>query len=116
MPTPVKQGGIFMKREDFYFRVYEIVKQIPEGSVTTYGAIARMLGQPQRSRMVGQAMHYASFFTEAPCHRVVNSQGRLVPHWDEQRSLLINEGVQLKENGFVDMKKYFWEGGQIWRP
>ncbi len=98
-----------MTREDFYQSVYEIVNKIPVGRVSTYGAIARMLGQPQRSRMVGQAMHYASFFTEAPCHRVVNSQGRLVPHWNEQRMLLEKEGISFRENGFVDIKAYLWE-------
>ena len=44
-----------------------------------------------------------------PCHRVVNSQGRLVPGWTEQRALLENEGVRFKANGFVDMKKSQWE-------
>lgn len=98
-----------MKRTEFYHNVYEIANQIPRGKVTTYGAIARMLGQPQCSRMVGQALHYASYFAEAPCHRVVNSQGRLVPNWNEHRALLEAEGVQIKENGCVDLKMHFWE-------
>ena len=98
-----------MKKEEFYHRVYEIVNQIPIGKVTTYGAIARIMGQPQCSRMVGQAMHYASFFAEAPCHRVVNSQGRLAPHWNEQRTLLNQEGVSFKENGCVDLKVHLWD-------
>ncbi|QOX65460.1 methylated-DNA--[protein]-cysteine S-methyltransferase [Anoxybacterium hadale] len=102
-----------MKKEDFYFRVYEVVGRIPKGRVTTYGAIARMLGEPQRSRMVGQAMHYASFYTEVPCHRVVNSQGRLVPHWDQQRTLLKMEGIHFKENGFIDLKVHFWEDAGV---
>lgn len=99
-----------MKREEFYQSVYEIVKQIPRGKVTTYGTIAGILGQPQCSRMVGQAMHYASFFDEAPCHRVVNCQGRLAPCWREQRSLLLDEGVRIKENGNVDLKAHLWNG------
>jgi len=99
-----------MKREEFYREVYEIVKQIPKGKVTTYGAIARLLGQPQRSRMVGQALHYASFFTDAPCHRVVNFCGRLVPGWKEHGALLKKEGVRIKENGCVDLKAHIWEG------
>lgn len=99
-----------MKKEEFYHSVYEIVNKIPRGKVTTYGAIARIMGQPQRSRMVGQAMHYASFFTEAPCHRVVNSKGRLVPHWKEQWALLQEEGVHIKENGCVDVKAHLWDG------
>ncbi len=99
-----------VKREAFYQQVYDIVNQIPEGRVTTYGAIARIIGRPQSSRMVGQAMHYASFFTDAPCHRVVNSQGRLVSHWNEHGVLLGKEGVHIKENGCVDLKAHFWEG------
>lgn len=99
-----------MKKEEFFQSVYEIVKQVPSGKVTTYGAIARILGRPQCSRMVGQAMYYASFFTEAPCHRVVNSRGGLAPHWNEHRTLLGKEGVRIKENGCVDLKVHFWEG------
>jgi len=99
-----------MKREEFYHAVYEVVSQIPRGYVTTYGTIAGILGQPQRSRMVGQAMAYASFFTDAPCHRVVNSQGRLAPCWAEHRSLLRDEGVRIKENGCVDLKAHLWRG------
>ena len=103
-----------MKREEFYHEVYELVKQIPRGKVTTYGAIARMLGQPQRPRMVGQAMHYADFFTDAPCHRVVNSQGRLAPCWEGHRALLEEEGVGFKENGYVDLKAHMWEREAHW--
>lgn len=99
-----------MKRVEFYSEVYEIVNQIPKGKVTTYGTIARILGQPQRSRMVGQALHYASFFTDAPCHRVVNCQGRLVPGWKEHSALLKKEGVRIKENGCVELKDHIWEG------
>lgn len=99
-----------MKREEFYHNVYEIVNQIPRGKVTTYGSIARILGRPQCARMVGQAMHYASFFTDAPCHRVVNSQGRLVPNWKEQTALLKKERVRIKENGCVDLKAHLWNG------
>jgi methylated-DNA-protein-cysteine methyltransferase-like protein len=60
--------------------------------------------------MVGQAMHYADFFTEAPCHRVVNCQGRLIPQWKEQSALLKKEGVHIKENGCVDLKAHLWLG------
>jgi methylated-DNA-protein-cysteine methyltransferase-like protein len=99
-----------MKKEEFFLSVYDIVKMIPRGKVTTYGTIALILGRPQCSRMVGQAMHYASFYTQAPCHRVVNSQGRLVPNWEEQLTLLKKEGVSFKTNGFVDLKTSLWKG------
>jgi methylated-DNA-protein-cysteine methyltransferase-like protein len=98
-----------MKKEEFFLSAYEIVKMIPSGKVTTYGTVAQIMGRPQCSRMVGQAMHYADFFTEAPCHRVVNCQGRLVPDWKEQGTLLKREGVRIKENGCVDLKAHLWQ-------
>ena len=79
------------------------------GCVVTYGQIASLVGRSQCSRMVGQAMHNVPEELHLPCHRVVNSRGRLVPGWTEQRVLLENEGVRFKANGFVDMKKSQWE-------
>lgn len=98
-----------LKREVFYAEVYGIVKEIPMGRVTTYGQIARLLGKPGSSRMVGQAMFHAPETLGLPCHRVVNSQGRLAPDWLEQRERLIDESVLFKKNGNVDMKKCSWE-------
>lgn len=98
-----------MKREDFYLSVYEIVKEIPRGCVSTYGQIAALLGTPQCSRRVGQALSHVSEFPKIPCHRVVNSQGRLVPGWTKQRELLLREGVAFKENGCVNMKECIWK-------
>lgn len=82
---------------------------IPWGNVATYGLIAFLCGYPRRSRMVGQALHHAPDFLNIPCHRVVNSQGRLAPGWTEQKQLLANEGIRFKENGCVDLKKYLWD-------
>ena len=93
---------------EFYPEVYDIVRQIPEGKVMTYGQIARLLGRPQNSRLVGQALQNVSQTLCLPCHRVVNSQGRTVPGWEEQKSLLAAEGVNLKANGCVDLKKHQW--------
>mgnify|MGYP003244055390 FL=1 len=87
-------------KADFYTEVYNIVKEIPEGNVVTYG--------PQCSRMVGQAMFNAPRELNLPCHRVVNSQGRLAPNWTEQRELLEKEGIAFKKNGCVDLKKHIW--------
>lgn len=98
-----------MKREEFFDIVYKIVMDIPPGSVATYGMIAFLSGKPQRSRMVGQALHHATDALSLPCHRVVNCQGRLTPGWLEQKQLLINEGIKFKENGCVDLKKYLWK-------
>mgnify|MGYP000246650824 FL=1 len=98
-----------MNRTTFLQDVYSVVAAIPEGCVVTYGQIASLVGRPQCSRMVGQAMHNVPEELQLPCHRVVNSRGRLVPGWTEQRVLLGNEGVRFKTNGFVDMKKSQWE-------
>ncbi|MHB8072329.1 MGMT family protein [Desulfosporosinus fructosivorans] len=97
-----------MNRKEFSDKVYAIVLDIPLGSVATYGMIAFLSGYPQRSRMVGQALHHAPDFLCIPCHRVVNCQGRLTPGWADQKQLLSNEGIHLKENGCVDLKKYLW--------
>lgn len=98
-----------MDCDAFQQDVYSVVAAIPAGCVMTYGQIAYLVGKPQCSRMVGHAMHNVPENSHLPCHRVVNSQGRLVPGWTEQRTLLENEGVRFKANGCVDMKKSQWE-------
>lgn len=98
-----------MDRLSFYEEVYSIVKEIPEGKVLTYGDIARLAGKPQCSRMVGQAMFHAPQGRNLPCHRVVNSQGRLAPQWEEQRTILENEGVTFRPNGHIDMAQHLWK-------
>lgn len=97
-----------MKKEEFYTKVYQIVQHIPRGKVSTYGQIALLLGKPQCPRMVGQALHYAPDGEAVPCYRVVNSKGRLVPHWNEQKALLLEEGISFKSNDCVDLKKHLW--------
>lgn len=98
-----------MDRKAFNSEVYSVVKEIPAGKVITYGQIANLIGKPQCSRMVGQAMHNAPEHLSLPCHRVVNSTGRLAPGWEEQKQLLEQEGVTFKKNGNVDIKKHAWE-------
>ena len=73
-----------MDRAQFYKEVYSITKEIPYGNVFTYGKIAQLIGNPQYSRMVGQALSHAPKEEDLPCHRIVNSQGRLVPSWQKQ--------------------------------
>ena len=72
----------------FFSKVYEVVRSVPEGKVTTYGAIAKYLGSPQSSRMVGWAMNAAHSHPDIPAHRVVNRKGLLTyreaPLWGEQ--------------------------------
>ena len=97
---------------DFYKRVYDLVKLIPLGKVTTYGEIARALGNPRASRAVGYALHKNPEPGVIPCHRVVNRNGELSGSFafggaSAQKNLLINEGVMVKKNK-VDLSKYMF--------
>ena len=92
--------------DDFCREVYQVVCEIPSGKVSTYGGIAALLGIPQCSRMVGRALKQVPDEVSAPCHRVVNASGRLVPGWEEQKLLLLEEGISFKQNGCVDLKKH----------
>ena len=89
--------------------VLNIVSQIPRGKVTTYGHIATLAGWPSHARMVGRTLRYSPSAEKLPCHRVVNQVGRTAPGWSHQRTLLEDEGVAFKSNGYVDMQKYLWE-------
>lgn len=102
---------------NFYQRVYEAVKKIPCGKVTTYGQIALMAGSPRASRVVGGALHRNPTPGEVPCHRVVNREGRLAPDFafggpDVQKMLLEAEGVAVSSEGLVDLSQYLWMGGE----
>lgn len=95
--------------EDLIYEILSVVEEIPEGCVASYGQIAKLIGRDKNSRLVGKVLSRAEFYGEYPCHRVVNHAGRTAPGWWEQRLLLEDEGVQFKENGCVDMKKYQWK-------
>ena len=97
-----------MDLEEFRQGVYNIVAQIPQGKVMTYGQIAILLGYPDYARQVGHALHGASLSLNLPCHRVVNAQGRTAPGWQQQPELLRKEGVVFKRNGHVDMTISLW--------
>ena len=96
--------------DELIYEILSAVEEIPEGKVASYGQIARLIGREKNSRLVGKVLSMAEYYGKYTCHRVVNSAGRLAPGFDEQRSLLENEGVEFKENGCVDMKKYGWNG------
>ena len=94
-------------------KIYDIVRRIPYGRVTTYGQIARMLGNPRMSRIVGGAMYTAP--DGLPCHRVVNRFGGLCdcfsPAGRETHRLLLElEGVSFRPEGTVDLERFFWPG------
>lgn len=99
---------------NFFTCVYEIVKKVPKGKVTTYGAVARMVGNPRMSRQVGWALHVNPYQGIVPCHRVVFADGSLARGFafggeDVQRALLEGEGVEVSDDYKVDLKKYRWE-------
>lgn len=100
--------------DNFFERVYEIVRQIPEGKVTSYGAIAKALGAARSARMVGWAMNASHNLEDVPAHRVVNRIGMLSGkhHFEGtnlMQQLLENEGVKVVENQIIDFEKHFWE-------
>ncbi len=94
-------------------QVYEIVRRVPKGMVTTYGDVARLLGNPRASRQVGWALHRNPYPRIVPCHRVVFLDGSLAKGFafggeEVQRALLEGEGVTFKEDGKVDMQAHRW--------
>ena len=99
---------------DFFQRVYFVVKNIPFGKVTSYGAIANYLGSPQSSRVVGWAMNNSHSNNDIPAHRVVNRNGMLTgkhhfPGSNLMEELLENEGIKVENNVIVDFENYFWD-------
>lgn len=98
---------------NFFERVYAVVREIPEGRVTTYGAIAKAIGAPRSARMVGYAMNASHFDDSVPAHRVVNRLGMLSGkhHFDGtnlMQQLLESEGVIVKDNQVQDFKSLLW--------
>lgn len=122
----------------FFDRVYEAVRQVPEGKVVTYGQLAGIVGTKD-ARKVGWALH-ANKDPETPCHRVVNKEGRLAPNFgaflpsihrssrrvrtepksregrlggdgpDEQRRRLISEGVEFVDKMHANLEACQWQG------
>ncbi len=94
-------------------KIYEVVKQIPKGKVTTYGRVAAMAGNPHWSQVVGYALHVNPKPGVIPCHRVVNREGKTAEAFafgggETQRALLEKEGIIFEPDGTVDLKKYGW--------
>lgn len=99
--------------QSFFERVYHVVRQIPCGKVTTYGAIARALGSPQSARMVGWAMNACHGQVSVPAHRVVNRKGLLTGkhHFDGthlMQQLLESEGIEIQNHQIVSLEKHLW--------
>jgi len=103
------------QHEDFFQMVYEVVRLIPKGRVTNYGAIAKYLGAARSSRMVGWAMNAAhSQKKKVPAHRVVNRNGELTGkhHFEtpfQMQELLEKEGVVIDNDKIKKFDNYFWD-------
>lgn len=95
--------------ERLIYEVLSAVSEIPEGRVATYGQIARLIGRDKNARLIGKILSVSSLYGDYPCHRVVSCAGRLAHGWDEQALLLLQEGVELKNENHVDLKKYQWD-------
>jgi len=101
------------KTLNFFEKVYEVARLIPDGRVTSYGAIAKYLGAAKSARMVGYAMN-GSGAKDVPAHRVVNRKGLLTGkfHFDGtnlMQQLLENEGVTVVENQIQNFENLFWD-------
>ena len=100
------------QHEDFFQMVYEVVKLIPKGKVTSYGAIAKYLGTARSSRMVGWAMHSAP--ANVPAHRVLNRNGELTGkhHFATpflMKELLKKEGIKVVKDKVKNFEKVYWD-------
>ncbi|MFM6975856.1 MAG: MGMT family protein [Sphingobacteriaceae bacterium] len=104
-----------MYRADFFDQVYQVVRLIPYGRVSSYGAIAAYLGTKGSSRMVGYAMNAAhNVHPPVPAHRVVNRNGLLTGkhHFGTPTAMqeaLENEGTKVKDDQVQDFKKLYWD-------
>lgn len=99
----------------FFDKVYDVVRLVPKGRVTTYGAIAKYLGTGLSARMVGWALNGChNVSPPVPAHRVINRNGLLTgkahfPTPSLMQELLENEGVKVIDDEVQDFKKHFWD-------
>lgn len=106
------------KHTDFFEQVYAVVRLIPKGRVTSYGSIAKVLGTPKSSRMVGWAMNAAHKDPSIPAHRVVNRSGLLTGKMHfatptQMEELLKKEGVSVVNDQIQDFQEVFWDPRSI---
>tara|TARA_B100000902_G_scaffold74666_1_gene79575 strand:+ start:316 stop:633 length:318 start_codon:yes stop_codon:yes gene_type:complete len=103
-----------MSQNDFFQKVYSIVRTIPEGKVTTYGLIARKIGLSSSARTVGWALNSCHNDSSIPAHRVVNRNGLLTGKhhfkgYNLMKQLLENEGIKVVEDKVVDFEVKLWD-------
>jgi len=102
-----------MSKNDFFQRVYKVVRTIPVGRVTTYGLIAKKLGSASSARTVGWALNACHNDSSIPAHRVVNRNGLLsgkhhFKGFDLMKQLLENEGIEVNNDKVVDFNIKLW--------
>ncbi len=96
-------------------KIYAVVKKIPKGKVLTYGLVAAMAGNAHWSQIVGYALHANPDHSSIPCHRVVNRFGETSRAFvfggiNAQIELLRSEGVEVSDEGRVELSRYLWDG------
>ena len=101
------------EKNDFFDQIYQVVRLIPKGRVTSYGAIAKYLGAAKSSRVVGYAMNASHSIENIPAHRVVNRNGLLTGkmHFetpDAMQNSLEAEGIQVKDDQIQNFEEVFW--------
>jgi len=101
-------------KSQFFQDVYEVVKLIPKGRVTSYGAIARYLGTTKSARVVGWAMNNSHTLNNVPAHRVVNRDGLLTgknhfPYPNAMGNLLESEGIKIQKDKIINFNAYYWD-------
>jgi methylated-DNA-protein-cysteine methyltransferase-like protein len=107
-----------MKNENYFDLVFQVVRLIPEGKVTSYGAIANYLGLKSGARMVGYAMNASHSQVDIPAHRVVNRNGLLTGkhHFgnsDEMERLLKLEGIMVIEDKIQNFENHYWDPNSL---
>lgn len=110
----MKGNFVMAESKGTFQKIYEVVKEIPCGTVASYGQVAELVGNKRLSRVVGYALHSNPEPGIIPCHRVVTKNGELSKAFafggeNKQRELLMNEGVGFLEDDTVDMEKYQWK-------
>ncbi|MBO0960989.1 MGMT family protein [Neobacillus sp. MM2021_6] len=101
----------------FTAAVVEIIQNIPEGKIMTYGQIAGLAGSPRAARQVVRILHSMSQKHHLPWHRVINAKGQIAiqedDSYNEQWMSLEAEGVQVGLNGVIDLRRYQWHPEQV---
>lgn len=102
-----------MDKNNSYEKIYDVVRQIPKGTVATYGQVAELAGNKRWARVVGYALHVNPDPEGIPCYRVVNREGRLSDAFafggvNQQKELLEADGIEVVDN-HVDLKRYQWK-------